>query len=108
MADMRLRKQRSPEDMLSDNAGKAFSPPTVLYDAACCGEDAERGRRNGFGMFPGMSMGYGPGEYYQHKSRLARLTTEQGTFTLSRDEGDFDYIGGVPKRLMNGDTDPQS
>lgn len=107
MADIRLRKQRSPEEMLSENAGKMFSPPTVMYDAACCAEDAEHGRRNGSGLYGGpyLSTPYS-GEDYQHKARLVRLTTMQGCSTMSRDAGDFDYIGGTPKRLMNGDSDP--
>ncbi len=105
MADIQIRKQRSPEDMLSENAGKMFSPPTVMYDAACCAEDADDGRRNGFGPF-GPYTAYS-GDDYQHKQRLTRLTTMQGCSTMSRDAGDFDYIGGTPKRLMNGDSDPQ-
>ncbi len=102
MADIQIRKQRSPEDMLSENAGKMFSPPTVMYDAACCAEDPDHGRRNSsFGLYPYSS------EDYQHKQRLTRLTTMQGSSTMSRDAGDFDYVGGTPKRLMNGDSDPQ-
>jgi hypothetical protein len=102
MSDMKIRKQRSPEDMLSDNAGKFFSPPTVMYDAACGAEDAEHGRESPYG---GAAQSYpgGPSEYYEHKRRFSKqFLSHQGSSTLSRDEGDFDYIGGVPKRLLNG------
>ncbi|SRR6266568_2002750 len=99
MPDIKIRKQRSPEDMLSDNAGKMFSPPTVMYDAACCAEDPDHGRNGGMGEQGIFSYS---GEDYRHKSRLARLTTKQGSSTLSRDAGDFDYIGGTPERLLDG------
>jgi len=104
MADIRLRKQRSPEEMLSENAGKMFSPPTAMYDAACFAEDPDHGRRNSFG--PYLSTPYS-GDDYQHRERLTRLTIMQGSSTMSRDAGDFDYFGRTPKRLMNGDSDPQ-
>ncbi len=97
--DVKLRKQRSPDDMLSDNAGQPFSPPTFLYDAACCACDPNHGRENA-GGFPGY-----PGPYneqgYQHRMRLQEQTIKQGSSTLGRVEGDFDYIGGVPSELMN-------
>ncbi len=99
MADVKLRKQRSPEDMLSDNAGQCFSPPTVLYDAACCAQDVDSGRTNR-GGYPGYMGPYNE-EGYQHRQSLERKTLLQGGFTQGRVEGDFDYIGGVPPELMN-------
>lgn len=100
MADIKLRKQRTSADLLSDNAGQPFNPPTTLYDAACCAQDLDHGRvnRNGYPGYPGPYDEDG----WKHRERLQRNTIDQGSSTLSRVAGDFDYIGGEPSELMKG------
>ncbi len=101
MPDRKIRKQLSSDDLLSDNAGQPFNPPTFLYDAACCAENVDSGRDGSSFMYEGHANANYP-DYYAHQDRLRRQTIMQGSSTLSRVDGDFDYIGGVPKELMNG------
>ncbi len=101
MQEKKIRKQLCADDIMSDNAGKPFNPPTFLYDAACCSENVDSGRTGDSFMYEGHANANYP-DYYQHQDRLRRQTIEQGSSTLARVDGDFDYIGGVPKELMNG------
>ncbi len=101
MPDRKIRKQLCSDDLLSDNAGQPFNPPTPLYDAACCAENVDSGRTGSSFMYEGHQNANYP-DYYAHQDRLRRLTIMQGCSTISRVDGDLDYIGGVPKELMNG------
>lgn len=101
MADIKLRKQRVVEDVMSDNAGQCFSPPTFLYDAACCADNVDSGREGDMFMYEGHANNNDP-DYYKHQDRLRRMTLMQGSSTYGRTDGDLDYIGGTPPELMNG------
>lgn len=101
MPDIKLRKQRTSEDLMSDSSGQCFSPPTYMYDSACIAENADSGRDGSSFMYEGHANVNEP-DYYAHQDRLRRMTVMQGSSTISRTDGDLDYIGGVPPELMNG------
>lgn len=95
------KRQRTPDEMLSEASGQCFSPPTPMYDAACLAENLDEGRDGSSFMYEGHANVDYPG-YYQHQDRLRRLTLMQGSSNIGRTDGDLDYIGGVPDELMNG------